>query len=615
TARAVDVYCEMAALRVVDPKLDDLLGSAVAISGDVAVVASHQADDNGSSSGSVQVYRFDGVNWRFAQELRANDAAMHDEFGSAVAIDGAVMIVGAIGDDDGGSGSGSAYVFRYVGGSWTQEAKLRASDAEAGDEFGFSVSISGDAAIVGAPFNDGVDASSGAAYVFRRTAGAWAEEQKLTAFDAAGLDQFGRAVGVAGDLAVAGAFRDDDDGESSGSAYVYRFDAGTWADEDKLTATDAMAGDRFGGAVSVNADRILVGSLLDDDTGLDSGSAYVFRDTGVAWVQEQKLRGPGGAAGDQMGTSVGLDGDRAIVGAPLRGADDSGAAYAFKRSGMVWTALPTLVGSDTVVGDHFGMAVGISGLSVVIGGPMQDLGADNAGAGYLFTTGDDCNLNLIPDACDIASDFSRDGDGNRVPDECEPGGCCFDAADICVEGVEAGDCDLIQGRFLGRFLTCDSDPDGDTAFGCDDGCPLDGNKATPGACGCGVADADMDGDGVADCLDLCAGTAPGVLVDAMGCPRLGACCFAVGVCLPNQRPNICAAIMGFYRGDNTVCNPGCRFADCNDDGIVTLADYGQFHGCLSGQVNGCCGVSDANGDGRLDLIDWRAFQVVHQNVP
>jgi N-acetylneuraminic acid mutarotase len=153
----------------------------------------------------------------------------------------------------------------------TEEAKLTASDAAERDWFGESVSVSGDLALIGANGNDDAGPDSGSAYVYRYdpSSGEWIEEAKLTASDTAPADLFGGSVSVSGDLAVIGAFGDDDAGGESGSAYVYRYDpsSGDWIEEAKLTASDGAAGDNFGFSVSVSGDLAVIGAKKDDDAG------------------------------------------------------------------------------------------------------------------------------------------------------------------------------------------------------------------------------------------------------------------------------------------------------------------------------------------------------------
>ena len=153
------------------------------------------------------------------------------------------------------------------------ETKLTADDGAAGDYFGYSVSISGDTAVVGAYQDDG---SKGSAYVFERSGTTWGQQAKLIAGDGAADDYFGISVSISGDTAVVGAYRDDDKASSTGSAYVFERTGTTWSQQDKLTASDGAAGDYFGYSVSINGDTIAVGAHYDDDDGDNSGSAYVY---------------------------------------------------------------------------------------------------------------------------------------------------------------------------------------------------------------------------------------------------------------------------------------------------------------------------------------------------
>jgi WD40 repeat protein len=198
-----------------DAAAGDLFGWSVAISGDTAIVGSLVDDDAGSGSGSA--YLFDVATGNQIAKLTAGDAAAGDEFGISVAISGGTAIVGSFRDDDAGSGSGSAYLFDVTTGN--QIAKLTAGDAAASDFFGFSVAISGDTAIVGSRGDADAGSNSGSAYLFDVTTGN--QIAKLTAGDAAPNDQFGRSVGISGDTAIVGSFFDDDTGSDSGSAHLY----------------------------------------------------------------------------------------------------------------------------------------------------------------------------------------------------------------------------------------------------------------------------------------------------------------------------------------------------------------------------------------------------------
>ena len=185
-------------------------------------------------------------------------------------------LIGAYGDGDNGSYSGSAYVFHRSGSTWSQQAKLIASDGAAFDWFGHSVSISGDYALVGAPDDDDNGSNSGSAYVFQRSGSTWTQQAKLIASDGAADDRFGFSVSISGDYALVGAYGDGDNGSASGSAYVFQRSDSTWTQQVKLKASDGAADDVFGYSVSISGDCALVGAYGDDDNGTESGSIYFF---------------------------------------------------------------------------------------------------------------------------------------------------------------------------------------------------------------------------------------------------------------------------------------------------------------------------------------------------
>jgi len=205
-------------------------------------------------------------------KLTANDAVAVDTFGGAVSISGDFAIVGAKMND--GTQSGSAYIFLRNGTSWKEQAKLTASDTDQGDVFGFAVGISGDYVIVSALGDDDAGDDSGSAYIFLRNGTSWTEQGKLTASDAAARDGFGAEVGISGDYAIVGGH----DYPQAGSAYIYNRNGTSWTEQAKLTASDAAAGDFFGWTVSNSGDYAIVGALADDNNGgIDSGSAYIFQ--------------------------------------------------------------------------------------------------------------------------------------------------------------------------------------------------------------------------------------------------------------------------------------------------------------------------------------------------
>jgi hypothetical protein len=336
-------------LAFVDGAANDYFGRSVAVDGDTAVIGAYGDDGTGSESGAVYVFvRSEDsggiITWTQQDKLTVTNGA-NDQFGRSVAVDGNTAVIGAPGY---GSNSGAVYVFvrsEDSGGNitWTQQDKLTAGDddAAAGDHFGYSVAVDGDTAVIGAYGDDDNGSNSGSAYVFVRSSGTWTQQDKLTAYayDAAAGDYFGKSVAVDGDTAVIGAYGDDDNGSLSGSAYVFVRSSGTWTQQTKLPVDDGLdGGDIFGISVAVDGDTAVIGAYGDDDNGSASGSAYVFvrsEDSGgnITWEQQDKLTAgdDDAAAGDYFGRSVAVDGGTAVIGA--YGDDDkgslSGSAYVF----------------------------------------------------------------------------------------------------------------------------------------------------------------------------------------------------------------------------------------------------------------------------------------------
>ena len=317
----------------------------------------------------------------------AGDAEPGDVFGHSVGVDGTTLVSGAYFDDDVASGCGAAYVHVLSGGVWTQQAKLLPSDGTSFDRFGWHVDVNGDTAVVACIFGDGLAAVSGTAYVYVRSGTVWSEQAKLVSSDGASSDWFGRALAISGDTIVVGAPQDDDSGSNSGAAYVYVRTGTVWTEQPKLVASDAAAGDNFGEAVAIDGDTLVVGSPYDDDLGSSSGSAYVFTRSGGVWSQQAKLLPSDGDTLDAFGWRVAVDGASAVVGAYKSGLGSStgaGAAYVFTRSGAVWSQQAKLSALDGASGDNFGWPVAIRGDLVAVGAPLDAPAGAGSGSAYLY---------------------------------------------------------------------------------------------------------------------------------------------------------------------------------------------------------------------------------------
>lgn len=272
------VWQEVAKLTASDGASGDRFGVSVSIDGNTAVVGATHHADVGPASGSAYVFRNADGAWLQIAKLTALDAAIGDHFGISVSLNGDTIITGAYCDADGGSLSGSAYIFRETNGIWHQVAKLTASDAAIGNMFGCSVSLDEETALIGAygPGPASLQGGAGSAYIFREFGGTWQQIAKLSSTDGAYADWFGYCVSLDGGTAIVGAHQDDDSGSSSGSAYLYREISSVWQQVAKLNAADAAAGDLFGFCVSLSGDKAIIGAYADDDDGINSGSAYVF---------------------------------------------------------------------------------------------------------------------------------------------------------------------------------------------------------------------------------------------------------------------------------------------------------------------------------------------------
>ncbi len=310
-----------------DGALSDWFGYAVAVGADRVVVGAPYRDEGGTDTGAAYVYRDTKGGWVLEQEILAPDAAAGDDFGYALAIDEgtpARIIVAAPFDDDLGFNAGSAYVFRFDDPAWVLEQKLLPADGAMLDNFGVSVAIVAGPPpriIAGAYNDDDQGYDSGSVYVFRFDAqtSRWVEEQKLLAPDGEPDDQFGSSVSLSGATALIGCAWDDDKGENAGAAHVFEFDGSAWVQQQKLVADDGQPLDFFGLSVAISGHTAVIGASLDDDNGNLSGSAYVFGFDGSSWVQHQKLLRPGGFLTEEFGSAVAISGDgwgsRIVIGA------------------------------------------------------------------------------------------------------------------------------------------------------------------------------------------------------------------------------------------------------------------------------------------------------------
>jgi hypothetical protein len=345
----------------------DYLGYSVALSGDTAIVGAYGTN---RGTGAAYVFTRSGPIWSQAATLTASDGALGNRFGYSVALSGDTAIVGAYGRN---SGTGAAYVFTRSGTVWSQTATLTASGGAVMDRLGYSVALSGDTAIAGA---HGRNRGTGAAYVFTRSGSVWSQTATLTALSGAEGDALGYSVALSGDTAIVGAYGTN---RGTGAAYVFTRSGPIWSQAATLTASDGVAGDSLGYSVALSGDTAIAGAPLKDN---QMGAVYVFTRSGSDWSRTATLTASDRVVFDNLGRSVALTSGTAIAGAFGRNTA-TGAAYVFTRSGPVWSQAATLTASDGVSFDNLGHSVALSGDTAIVGAYGRNEGT---GAAYIFST-------------------------------------------------------------------------------------------------------------------------------------------------------------------------------------------------------------------------------------
>ncbi|MCH2134748.1 MAG: FG-GAP repeat protein, partial [Phycisphaerales bacterium] len=322
------------------------------------------------------------------QNVTAYDAAAQDEFGESVALDGNYAIIGSDNDD---TFMGCAYIFeRQAGGDWNQVQRLISTERAEGDFFGCSVAISGDLAVVGARGEDGSSTNSGAIYIFERQFnGTWEQVARLTGDDTGSGDQLGCSVAISGELVLAGAKSHFVSGTRAGSAYLFeRSISGNWSQALEFNAPVIVENAEFGSAVVLEGTTALIGAHSDLHDGARTGSAYVFQllDNGL-WSSPITLNASDGSDGDRFGYSLGLSGDCAVISAYYSTADatNSGSAYVFDlQADGTWEETAKLTASDADTSDFFAKTTAIEGDIILVGAYADNDNGPNSGSAYMF---------------------------------------------------------------------------------------------------------------------------------------------------------------------------------------------------------------------------------------
>lgn len=432
---------------------NDQFGAALAFDGGVLAVGAPFEDGDGTSptnnsepqSGVVHLYRRVGLGWQPLGSVKAPQPQAGAQFGAAVALDGATLVVGAPGDDVAGIDSGAAYVYRFNGFSWLFDGQLQPTHPGAEDAFGAAVAIDADRILVGAPFEDSHAASSagaenatpdaGAAYLFTRTLGAWQQSAFLKASNAEANDIFGSAVDISGPRLVVGAPHED--GKlggtnvnqlnnmmfAAGAAYAFELQPWGWTQTAYVKPVNPMFSGRFGTSVALDGDRLAVSAPYEssratgiggnpfDTSAPSSGAVYLFRDsTALGWLATDYVKATNTQPNDRFGAALALHDGVLLVGAPEESSNatgmggnifnnakpDAGAVYRLELEVSTWSHTHYIKASNTDVSDAFGTALAVDGGVLVVGAPEEDSSGEgvnapqendqrsNAGAVYAF---------------------------------------------------------------------------------------------------------------------------------------------------------------------------------------------------------------------------------------
>lgn len=376
-----------------DARPNDYFGSSVAISGNTVIVGAPQLREGngGTLRGAAYIFVRDGASWAFQQKLTGDAPASDpDAFGFSVAISGDTAVVAAPDYDLPEDYNGVAYVYARTGSTWSLQKKLSPTDTPLveGEIFSGSVAISGDTVLVGASglFETSED-TEGMVHVFVRDGTTWTLQATLIS----GLSgsnitaQFGRSVGISGDMAVVG----EPAAVQQEAAYIFARCGDIWTRQQRLTPSDGGTPKSFGGSVAISGNTVIIGAEGDRPTpNNQQGAAYIFVSDGTTWTQQQKLTATDAGTSSRFGFSVAIMGDTAIVGKHRHATVpfNQGFAFVFQRSGTAWTLQETLTASDGVTGDQFGSSVAISESVVLVGANDDDFGTAQTreGSAYLI---------------------------------------------------------------------------------------------------------------------------------------------------------------------------------------------------------------------------------------
>ena len=356
-------------------------GTSVAIDGDFAIVGATGAQSAAGVTGAAYIFRRDSSGWIQQTKLIAEDAVQNDSFGFAVDIDENTVVVGAPNSDSGETNSGAVYIFQREGETWSQRTKLISDVPASWTNFGRAVAIDGNYVIVGRPYGDG-SSYAGAAYVFAFDGSGWSQQAKLAAGNPYEEDEFGTSVAISSEYAIVGATYD-----GSGAAHIFKRIGDSWQFQARLTASDTTFSIDFGASVAIDSDYAVVGATYAEVFGYEAGAAYVFKREGNNWIETVKLTAGDPSDSSYFGAAVAMDGQKVIVGAEyaMHNGQQSGAAYIYELEESVWTQKNKLVADSPAEYSGFGSAVDIDASYAIVGVPdIEKDGFGYAGSAYIF---------------------------------------------------------------------------------------------------------------------------------------------------------------------------------------------------------------------------------------
>lgn len=352
---------QVAKLMAADATVDSRFGSSISHDGNLIVIGANSDDANGNDSGAAYVFELKNNQWIQNSKLVPDDASSGDFFGGNVSLSDNRVLISANGDDENGNNSGAAYIFEYDLIQWNQTQKLTASDGESGDNFSISVSLSGSRALIGAYRN----AEGGSAYIYDLINDHWVETASLVPDNGQTNDNFGYSVHLLNNTAIIGGYRS----MVTGSVYVFELNSDHWNQVAELKADDGEGGDEFGFSVYYDPDHIVIGARSDNDNGFNSGSVYIFERNNKQWLQSTKLSAGESSYRDWFGSAVALSGDLALVGSTNDGDNGlgSGSVYFYENIQGKWVFRDKLYPNNPMQGEFFGKSISISGNKAVIG--------------------------------------------------------------------------------------------------------------------------------------------------------------------------------------------------------------------------------------------------------